>query len=329
MSSIRFPLEIREPSHMTAITSLPSPAPARERHRHYSVAPILGGIEQLQAEYERHRFAPHAQETAVIGVVLHGEAVVHGAHCTLPIKTGDVLVIPPRILHDAHSLGSDTWQYRALYLTTAQIAMLSNDDEDGRGVLADRPFVVSNSALVERILGVQRHLQQVETAGAAPALDSLRELITTLRSASEELLGGDAAARHAAAGITRVRRFIDDNPLEKLSLADMARRANLSRFTFAHAFTRAYGVSPHAYALQRKVIAARSLIQQGEAVSSVAHRTGFADQAHLTRRFLSVVGVTPGEFRRAWHGTQRVPRPAMLSAIAPSRNAFGIADCTT
>ena len=313
-------------SHFAAPHPLPQ---LRERHRHFSVSPLLGGIEQLQAEYEHHRFAPHAQETAVIGVVLHGEAVVHGAHCTLSIRSGDVLVIPPRILHDAHSLGTDTWQYRALYLTTAQIAMLSDEDGNGRGLLADRPFVVSDGALVERILEVQSRLQQVAQAGEAPALHALRGLMSTLSDKSEELLGGDAAARKAAAGITSVRRYIDDNPLDKLSLAEMASRANLSRFTFAHAFTRAYGVSPHAYALQRKVIAARTMIQQGEAVSSAAHRTGFADQAHLTRRFLSVVGVTPGEFRRAWHGPQRDPCPAALSAAAPSRNVFGIADITT
>ena len=244
-------------SHFAAPHPLPQ---LRERHRHFSVSPLLGGIEQLQAEYEHHRFAPHAQETAVIGVVLHGEAVVHGAHCTLSIRSGDVLVIPPRILHDAHSLGTDTWQYRALYLTTAQIAMLSDEDGNGRGLLADRPFVVSDGALVERILEVQSRLQQVAQAGEAPALHALRGLMSTLSDKSEELLGGDAAARKAAAGITSVRRYIDDNPLDKLTLADMASRANLSRFTFAHAFTRAYGVSPHAYALQRKVIAARTIL---------------------------------------------------------------------
>jgi AraC-like DNA-binding protein len=279
-----------------SIQAAPTP---RERHRQYGVAPLLGGIEHLQAEYEHHRFAPHAQETAVIGVVLHGEAVVHGAGHTLPIRSGDVLVIPPRILHDAHSLGTDTWQYRALYLNTAQIRSISPDELNGQGVLADRPFVMRDANLLDHFIQVQSMLQD-ETTSPAETIGSLRSLLASVRAGAARQLGQDVDERRVAAGITRVRQHIDDHPLDRSSLADLAKLAGLSRFTFAHAFTRAFGVSPHAYALQRKVIAARLLIRDGESVSSVAHRTGFADQAHLTRRFLSVVGVTPGEFRRAW-----------------------------
>jgi AraC-like DNA-binding protein/mannose-6-phosphate isomerase-like protein (cupin superfamily) len=290
------------------VTERANAAP-RERYRHFSVSPLLGGIEQLQAEYEHHRFAPHAQETAVIGVVLNGEAVVHGAGCTLSIRSGDVLVIPPRILHDAHSLGSEPWQYRALYLTTAQIEAISPMEENGQGVLADRPFVMHDDDLLDRVVEVQSVLSD-EGMVPCEAISSLRSLLSQVRIGAARQLGSGLADRRVAAGISRVRRHIDDNPLERSSLADLARLAGLSRFTFAHAFTRAFGVSPHAYALQRKVVAARALIQEGESVSRVAHRTGFADQAHLTRRFLSVVGVTPGEFRRAWHGPRHFGRTA-------------------
>ena len=103
----------------------------------------------------------------------------------------------------------------------------------------------------------------------------------------------------------RVRRLLEEEPLQRRSLAAMAHDARLGRFTFAHAFKRAYGVSPHAYALQRRVGAVRDMLVAGELVSRAAHHVGFADQSHLTRRFISVVGVTPGEFRRAWQ-QQRV-----------------------
>ena len=43
-----------------------------------------------------------------------------------------------------------------------------------------------------------------------------------------------------------VRRLPDEDPLPKRSLTALASIAGVSRFTFAHAFARAYGISPHA-----------------------------------------------------------------------------------
>ena len=59
------------------------------------------------------------------------------------------------------------------------------------------------------------------------------------------------------------------------------------------------GSPPHAYVLGRRLEAARERILDGMPLAEVAAETGFADQAHLTRRFKRFLGTTPGRFGRA------------------------------
>ncbi|HYW32353.1 MAG TPA: AraC family transcriptional regulator [Gemmatimonas sp.] len=275
-----------------------------EKQRQYAVAPVLGGVELLSAVYRSHRFSPHAQHAAVIGVVEQGNAMVFGAGQSLQLTKGDVLVIPPHVLHDAFSIGAEEWHYRALYLTTAQIAGLTAEVADGEGILGTRPFVLGGGNIAEQVIAVHDGLHVAAAHGTPAIFGDLCALIHALHAGAAGLRHEPGDDRRIAAGIARVRRMLDDDPLPKRSLSEMARLAHLSRFTFAHAFSRAYGVSPHAYAAQRRITAVRDLLMAGELVSRAAHHVGFADQSHLTRRFISVVGVTPGEFRRAWQQAQ-------------------------
>ncbi|CAM5537911.1 AraC family transcriptional regulator OS=Streptomyces fumanus OX=67302 GN=GCM10018772_29740 PE=4 SV=1 [Streptomyces fumanus] len=49
--------------------------------------------------------------------------------------------------------------------------------------------------------------------------------------------------------------------------------------------------------MSRRVERARQLLLAGRAPADVATATGFYDQAHLTRHFKRLVGVTPGRYR--------------------------------
>ena len=51
---------------------------------------------------------------------------------------------------------------------------------------------------------------------------------------------------------------------------------------------------------EARIARARRLLSMGEQPASVAGDCGFYDQAHLTRLFKSVHGVTPGNYRAAF-----------------------------
>jgi AraC-like DNA-binding protein len=86
-------------------------------------------------------------------------------------------------------------------------------------------------------------------------------------------------------------------------LADLAAEAGLSRYQLLRSFRAEVGMPPYAWLAQHRVARARLLLDRGHRPAEVAALAGFADQAHLTRWFRRVVGVTPGAYAASvWPG---------------------------
>ncbi len=84
-----------------------------------------------------------------------------------------------------------------------------------------------------------------------------------------------------------------------LTLAEAGAELSAHPAHLVRAFSTAYGIPPHQYLTSRRVGQARRLLLEGRPPSDVAAAAGFYDQAHLTRHFRRLVGVTPGRYRSA------------------------------
>ena len=79
-------------------------------------------------------------------------------------------------------------------------------------------------------------------------------------------------------------------------------------------FRERFGVSLGTYQRRRRLEWAAGRLSAGESVADVAHRAGFADQAHFTRAFKRFSGQTPGRFRWERTGRQRAElRPELAN----------------
>lgn len=106
----------------------------------------------------------------------------------------------------------------------------------------------------------------------------------------------------SSAAKRRVLELIDAALDARLTIEMLAREAGLSPAHFARAFKETLGRAPHQYLLALRLERARRLIETSSvSLSDIAQRTGFADQAHLTRLFKREFGTTPGALVRALH----------------------------
>jgi AraC family transcriptional regulator len=98
----------------------------------------------------------------------------------------------------------------------------------------------------------------------------------------------------------KVLELIDRHLDGQLSVERLAREVDLSPAHFAHAFKQTLGAPPHRYLMRMRLERARRMLSDpAVALSDVAQRAGFADQAHFTRLFKRHFGLTPGRMRRS------------------------------
>jgi AraC family transcriptional regulator len=91
------------------------------------------------------------------------------------------------------------------------------------------------------------------------------------------LRGGLAPAARRRV-LERVEQDLADGP----TLADLAAAACLSEFHFARMFKASFGMSPHAWVMQRRLVRARALLAQGAlSLEEVAQRCGYAHLSHM------------------------------------------------
>jgi AraC family transcriptional regulator len=98
----------------------------------------------------------------------------------------------------------------------------------------------------------------------------------------------------------RTLAHIEANLASRLEIDALAHGVGLSRSHFSRVFKHTVGLSPMEYVAVRRLERAKAMISATrEPLADVALVCGFADQAHLSRRFRDLMGMSPGRWRRS------------------------------
>jgi AraC-like DNA-binding protein len=101
--------------------------------------------------------------------------------------------------------------------------------------------------------------------------------------------------------VAPVRDLIVREYRRVIRLDELARISGYSKYKLIAAFRAAYGQPPYELVVTLRVAEARRRIARGEPIAGVAADVGFTDQSHLARHFKRIVGVTPGQYARAFN----------------------------
>ncbi|MGH2451466.1 MAG: helix-turn-helix domain-containing protein [Candidatus Limnocylindria bacterium] len=130
-------------------------------------------------------------------------------------------------------------------------------------------------------------------------------------------------ARH----LLRAKDLADARYLEPLDVDDMARAAGLSRAHFSREFRRAFGESPHAYLLTRRLERAAALLRTTDrSVADVCFSVGLASVGSFTSSFTRTYGMSPTAYRAKHPPAAQaamVPTCVLRAYGRPQRSTFG------
>ena len=131
-----------------------------------------------------------------------------------------------------------------------------------------------------------------------------RSAETYIARATSLLGAGDQPPQLHIGGLTPwqlklVSGHIATNLDRSLPIAELARVARLSVSHFSRAFRASLGMSPHAFVMHARIDEARTMmLRTHQPLCEIALACGLADQAHLSRLFRRIQGVSPAAWRR-------------------------------
>jgi AraC-like DNA-binding protein len=129
-------------------------------------------------------------------------------------------------------------------------------------------------------------------------------------------------ARH----LLRARDLADARYADPLGVDDLARAAGLSRAHFSREFRRAFGESPHAYLLTRRLERAAALLRTTDrSVIEICFAVGLSSLGSFTTTFTRTFGRSPTAYRAAFPPAAhlaRVPACVVRAYARPRHRTF-------
>ncbi|MBK1682366.1 AraC family transcriptional regulator [Rhodoferax fermentans] len=270
----------------------PSPATTSPASAEFWRDPALPYAESRRACHSRACYKAHSHPSFSVGAVDQGSSRFTSAG-TGPsvIQPGTVVWVPAAHVHACNPLPNTAWSYQMLHLEASWLQALWQESSvpplqtvqltQDAGIYARfcqlNAVLFSDASTPEKEIALIAFLGDCASQGQ-PALSP--SLAPDSRHKLQPLL---AHLQHEADAL--------------ISLTELAKMANMSRYQLIRAFRQATGLTPHAYQLNQRINQARHHLRAGEPLADIAYRLGFADQGHFQRVFKAHVGVTPGRYR--------------------------------
>ncbi len=251
---------------------------------------VPGVTEVFHARFTEYAYPMHVHDAWTLLIVDDGavrydlERHEHGT----PADT--VTLLPPHVPHNGSPATADGFRKRVVYLDESVL---------GAGLIGP---AVDGPDLRDPLLRQRVGLLHAALVRPGDELEAESRL-TLIGERLRGLLRPRLTAREPAAPVPdpalarALRELLDERVADGLALAEAARLLHAHPAHLVRAFSGAYGIAPHQYLTSRRVGRARRLLLDGVPPGETATATGFYDQAHLTRHFKRLVGVTPGRYR--------------------------------
>lgn len=259
----------------------------------------IAGVEATVAE-TAHAFPRHSHDRFGVGVMVSGGHRSASGRGLVEARVNDAIMVNPGEVHDGSPLDERGRAWRMLYFEPSLLVTAASELTGAAARELELTQPVAHDPLLKHLferlfdVAVEAPFAPDDLASEEALLELLGHLVRVhatrpIRSASTDAWGP----------IARARARIDDDPASSLTLADLAADASMSRFQLLRGFAHETGLPPHAYRMQRRVVLARQWIARGATLADAAAAAAFADQSHMTRAFVRLLGVTPANYAAA------------------------------
>lgn len=240
-------------------------------------------------------YTRHAHEYFSIGAITAGRSTYLHEQSQFEVSTGTVVLMNPGDVHACNPIDDQPWSYLMLYVDTPWLTDLQHQLGFSHD-LAFRRFAITHTDDVALFVELKA-LYEVLVDGEHDVLRKQSTAVEFFTELQQRLNPVDQPLREPNFKLERAADYIRDNCTQMLKLEDICEAAQLSPSYLIRAFKQRYGMTPHAFLINRRIQFAQDRLRSGKLIADVALEAGFADQAHFQRAFKQHLAATPGQYR--------------------------------
>jgi AraC-like DNA-binding protein len=268
---------------------------------------VAGRVGVLQARYYGRAFSPHWHEEYAIGLITGGVEQFEYRGATHRAGIGEIILMDAGEVHTGESWDERGFAFRMLYIPESTFREAAAETWTVSGTLSFRDTVISDDSLRKALSNLHGILDSRISALEREALFLNAAAKILERAGSWKNSVADIPAPLA---VQRARDYLLDHLFADISLDLLASVSGLSKFHLLRQFRAEFGLPPHSYQLQHRIIRAKTLLRSLAPVE-VAMTCGFADQSHFHRVFRSLVGTTPGCYAEQFRSRRSISTPIL------------------
>lgn len=236
----------------------------------------------------------HSHDFIELFYIVQGEGSFIVSNQEYQVEKNDLVIINPNVNHTEKSSDDDSMEY--ITLGFDGVSFSKKDSDLKENIIIYQDDRVEILFLIRFLLDeLKKDDHQVFYIG-----QNILEMIILKLNQYQTIQAQVSSSKKINSTIYEVKKYIDLNYSDPISLDDLAKFSHLNKYYLSHSFKEETGISPIQYLNETRIKNGKILLESSNySISEVARFTGFSSQSFFSQRFKEITDFSPSQYRES------------------------------